>query len=223
MSLTRHSVKVPRLRASDAVHMVRSSSSCVEMNCRVSTELSPVQAELAHRWGSHRRTMEQYILGRHLTAVLPQFTGARTLRVVAVCASRASRLARRCCGAEFPPKQACAGIVARDAGILAGTGNRASLWDVMRGRLLIYSSNILNQQYLHKNLGVPSEIRAPARLTPSPSQVARAVSLSGPRRRSVYSVDRGIDEGPFESITALDERIRREPHVLLGPYAYYYF
>ena len=31
----------------------------------------------------------------------PQFTGARTLRVIAVCASRASRLLRRCCGAGW--------------------------------------------------------------------------------------------------------------------------
>ena len=77
----------------------------------------------------------------------PQFTGIRTLRVVAV---RASRLARRCCGAEFSPKQACAGIVGRGAGILAGAGNRASLWDVVRGRLLIYSSNILKYKYLNR-------------------------------------------------------------------------
>ena len=75
---------------------------------------------------------------------VPQFTGVRTLRVVAVCAARDSRLARRCCGGEFPPKQACAGI-------LAEAGNRASLWGVMRSRLLIYPSNILRTVLTKEN------------------------------------------------------------------------
>lgn len=51
----------------------------------------------------------------------PQFAGVGTLRVVvAVCASRALRLARRCWRAEFPPKQESTGIAARGAGTLTG-------------------------------------------------------------------------------------------------------
>ena len=55
------------------------------------------------------------------------------------------------------------------------TGNRAPLSDAMRGRLLVYCSNTLNNRYLNKDDGVPSGIAT--------EQVGDAPLRSGNRTR----------------------------------------